>query len=143
MTIKPSSAHDTIIALADLFPQCFAVFQQRRNALKVGIRDDVLTALGGAITAKEAGFALRIYTSNPGYLLACKNGAPRVDLHGEVAGHVTAEEAANAKERLVQMRAKQARRQATKPKPVPTKPIPRRLGLADLRAAAQARRAAL
>ena len=150
-TNKPNPAHDTIVVLADLFPACFSVLQQRRKPLKVGIRDDVLAALNGAITAKEAGFALKIYTSNSGYLKACKAGAPRVGLGGEITGHVTAEEAANAKQRLAQRRAKQARRQqTTKPTKQTTKPAkpalspsaPRRVGLADLRAAAQARRIA-
>jgi ProP effector len=137
---KPNPAHDTIIVLADLFPKCFAVFQGRRSPLKVGIRDDVLAALNGAITAKEAGFALKIYTSNADYLKACKEGAPRIDLKGEVAGHVTADEASNARQRLAQMRPKRARRQAAA---IKAKPTPHRLGLADLRAAARARRASV
>jgi ProP effector len=142
---KSTPAHDTIVVLADLFPACFSVFQQCRKPLKVGIRDDVLAALNGAITAKEAGFALKVYTSNYHYLKACKEGAPRVGVGGEITGHVTAEEAANAKQRLALRQAKQARRrQTTKPTrrtTKPTKPAPCRLNLADLRAAAQARRA--
>jgi ProP effector len=137
--MSANKPNPTIVVLADLFPACFSVLQQRRKPLKVGIRDDVLAALNGAITAKEAGFALKIYTSNHHYLTACKEGAPRVGLNGEAAGHVTADEANNAKQRLVQRRVKQARsQQTTKPT---TKPAPRRLSLADLRTAAQARRA--
>ena len=72
-------AHDTIVVLANLFPACFFVVQHRRKPLKVGIRDDVLAVLNGAIPAKETGFALKIYTSNYYYLKACKEGAPRVE----------------------------------------------------------------
>jgi len=141
---KPNPAHDTIVALADLFPQCFAVFQGSRKPLKIGIHADVVNALAGAITAKEASLALAIYCGNHGYLKACtKVGTPRIDLHGNTVGSVSAEEAGNAKQRLAQQRAKQAKRQrATKPtKPALSPSAPRRLGLADLRAAAQARRA--
>jgi ProP effector len=103
-------ARDTVVALAELFPACFVMFQQRRRPLKIGIRDDVIAALNGAITPKEASLALAIYCGNHGYLKACcKAGAPRIDLQGGVAGQVTAEEAANAKQRLAQQRAKQAR----------------------------------
>jgi hypothetical protein len=164
---KSYPAHDTITALADLFPNCFYVFEQRRQPLKLGIRDDVLAALNGAITLKEAAVALRIYCGNSGYLKACKEGAPRIDLNGEVAGHVSAQEADNAKQRLAQ---RPRRSKASNPgrhwEPAPpdpgikpggirdralkamgcgtrtaqTKPEPRRLGLADLRVAARARR---
>jgi sRNA-binding protein len=179
---KPNPAHDTIVALAELFPACFAVFQDRRKPLKLGIREDLIAAMTGAITAKEASLALAIYCGNHGYRKACcKAGAPRIDLNGNTVGSVSAEEAANAKQRLAQWRAKQARRQqATNPyaqsrrgknwEPAPPDPgiipggirdralkamqsaaarslvsgpsTPRRLGLADLRAAAQARRIA-
>jgi sRNA-binding protein len=50
-------AHDIIVALAELFPQCFSVFQGRRKPLKLGIRDDLLAALGGAITEHRASAA--------------------------------------------------------------------------------------
>jgi ProP effector len=101
---KPNPAHDTIVALAELFRACFSVFQGRRKPLKIGIRDDVMAALNGAISEKEAGFALKIYTSNSAYLRACKQGAPRIGLNGGVCGHVTAEEADNARQRLAAQR---------------------------------------
>jgi sRNA-binding protein len=58
MSSKPNPAHDTIVALAELFPQCFVVFQGHRRPLKIGIHADVVNALAGAITAKEASLAL-------------------------------------------------------------------------------------
>jgi sRNA-binding protein len=108
---KPNPAHDTIVALADLFPACFVVFQGSRKPLKLGIREDLIATMAGAITAKEASLALAIYCGNRCYLKACcKAGAARIDLSGNVVGSVSAEEAANAKQRLAQQRAKQARR---------------------------------
>jgi sRNA-binding protein len=109
---KCNPAHDTIVALAELFPQCFVVFQGSRKPLKIGIREDLIAAMAGAVSGKEAGLALAIYCGNHGYLKACiKVGTPRIDLAGNVCGSVSAEEAANAKQRLAQQRAKQARRQ--------------------------------
>jgi ProP effector len=100
---KLKAKREIIATLAEHFPACFAVGPYKQP-LKVGIRDEVQAAL--AISEKEATFALRVYTNNARYLLACTEGAPRVGLGGEVAGHVTAEEAENAKQRLAQ-RAKQ------------------------------------
>jgi ProP effector len=142
-----TAVQNTIAALADLYPACFAVFQERRKPLKVGVRDDVIAALNGAITDKEVSRALRWYCGNSGYLKACVEGAPRIDLNGEAVGTVTAEEADNARARLAQQHAKQrTRRQKTNGRAVSidtasAEPKPRRLGLADLRRAAQARRA--
>jgi sRNA-binding protein len=135
---KLKAAREIIAVLAERFPVCFAVGRYRQP-LKVGIRDEVQAAL--AISEKEAAFALRVYTNNARYLLACTEDAPRIDLRGEMAGRVTAEEAAHAKQRL---------QQGIKKAPITTKPEaecarlpvpkPRRLGLADLKAAAMARR---
>jgi hypothetical protein len=41
MSINKPNPHDTIVVLANLFPACFSVFQQRWKPLKVSIRDDV------------------------------------------------------------------------------------------------------
>ena len=105
-----------------------------------------MAALAGAATAQELGFALKIYTSNSGYLRACKEGTPRIGLDGEAAGQVTADEAANAKQRLAQQRQHNSsgksgigRAVSIDTTHVDTKP--KRLGLSDLRTAAQARRA--
>jgi len=144
---KPNPAHDTIEALADMFPACFSVFQGRRKPLKVGILNDLLAVLAGAATAKELGLALAIYTGNHCYLRACaKAGAARIDLQGEVAGSVSAEEAANARQRLAQMGAKQARRREAQAKAKAAAELKARnagrVSLADLRRAAEARRVA-
>ena len=110
---------------------------------KLGIHADLLAKLNGAITPKECANALRLYCSNRFYLQSCIEGAPRIDLDGEVAGQVTAEEAANATQRLAQRQAKRERRRLVQAKAKAEAKIRNagRISLADLRAAAQARRA--
>jgi ProP effector len=76
----------TIQLLAETLPQCFAVFEQRRRPLKLGIYNDVMAALGSAITAKELSAAMRVYCGNRFYLRASTEGAPRVDLNGGPCG---------------------------------------------------------
>jgi sRNA-binding protein len=123
-----------ISLLAEAHPQCFAVYEARRRPLKVGIHNDLLDKLAGAMSAQEIGLALRFYTGNAAYLRRMLAGAWRYDLDGKPAGSITAEEAQAAKLILAAKR---------KPKPPPP-PAPRtdkkRLGLADLKAAALRRR---
>jgi ProP effector len=145
MTSKPACA--TIEALAGLFPACFSVHQGRRRPLKVGIHEDLITALAGAITPKEASLALAIYCANHCYLHACtKVGAVRVGLSGEEAGRITIEEATHSRARLNQQKAKWKRRQEAEAKAKAAEEAKARnagrISLAQLRAAAQARRAA-
>jgi ProP effector len=140
------NAQSTIAVLADLFPKCFAVFEQRRKPLKLGIHHDIMAALNGAITPRECANAMRRYCGNVGYLAACVEGALRIGLNGEAAGTVSSDEADNAKQRLEQQRArwKRHRQVAAKTSPktkAPTKPEPCRLSLSDLRELAKARRA--
>ena len=137
-----TAAQNTIAVLADLFPNCFAIFEQRRRPLKLKIHADVLTALNGAITPRECANAMRMYCGNVGYLKACTEGTERIGLDGKASGQVTREEADNARARLAQ------RRQSNGSRPHPiaravsadTTPIKTRLSLAGLRKAAQARR---
>jgi ProP effector len=89
---------------------------------------------------------LRIYVGAPGYLLACTEGAARIDLEGREAGTVTAAEAVHAREMLVRRAANKARRgtRANQAAPAPiVTPAVKRDGLAALRAAARARKAAM
>jgi ProP effector len=137
---------EIIVTLAERFPACFVSAKRRRRPLKIGIANDLLAALPD-VAASDIGFALMIYTSNPDYLNATREGAPRVDLGGEITGYVTAEEAAHAKKRWGQLSAQKRAKTAAglkKPKSqrggaVVTLSAPR-LGLADLKAAAMARR---
>jgi len=48
-------SHNAILAvislLAEKWPSCFSIIESGRRPLKLGIRDDVLAALDGAISA--------------------------------------------------------------------------------------------
>jgi ProP effector len=130
-------AHDKLAAITALlssrFPKTFFVQESERQALKLGIRHDVLAALGAEIDAKELGIALRVYTASRNYLGRLRLGAQRLDLDGNVAGTVTAEEAAHAQQRL--------HKPKQEPAPQVEPPKPQRLGLAELKIAAQKRKA--
>jgi ProP effector len=141
---KPEQvARDLIGVLADFWPLAFSLYQWRRRPLKLGIRQDIEAAAAGAITADELNVALRSYTRNVGYLCVCKEGVPRIDLDGEPAGHVTADDAGHAARLLDYKRSKQLAAANTLTATIPAPPAiaaPRRLSLDDLRAAAAERR---
>jgi ProP effector len=103
------------------------------------------------IAPRDLSNALRIYVSNPRYLKALVVGADRVDLNGMPAGTVTGEHAAIAEAQYKRQREKWEAKQkqaVVAPLAEPLKPVadvtpsgPRRISLADLRAAAKARQA--
>lgn len=139
---------DTIIELlAERWPRTFAIYQCRRRPLKIGIDNDIAAA-AGAIATDELKAALRFYCGNVGYLLACREGAERIDLNGDVAGTVTAAEAAHAAGIVARRQTKPAPKRdaaAVAAKPivspaVPPPATPPRISLADLREAARRRR---
>src|SRR5262245_11281494 len=128
-----------------MWPKCFSVWQGRRRPLKLGIHLEVQAALDGAITPAELGKALGIYCANQVYLGHTRKGAWRLDIDGKPAGTVTADEEAHAKATLAGIRAKKEARTATaKAAAQPAIPQPpKRLSLADLKAAALARKTGL
>jgi ProP effector len=133
-----------ITLLAEAFPKCFSVYEGRRRPLKLKIHLDVQAALDGAITPAELHKALGIYCSNPVYLSHTRKGAWRLDLDGNPAGVITADEEAHAKATLAGIRAKKEARAAAAlaaAQPAILQP-PKRLSLADLKAAALARKTA-
>jgi len=125
----------TIALLAELYPKCFFVYQERRRPLKLKVHLDIQAALDGAITPAELHQALGYYCSNPTYLDRTRAGASRLDLNGEPAGAVTADEAAHAKAMLAGIRVKNANRAAAAKAQAPSV---KRLSLADLKVAALA-----
>ena len=133
------AARAVIERLAERWPRAFAVFEARRRPLKIGIHDDIIAALGGAVTAAEIGVALRHYTGNIAYLDGLRTGAPRVGLDGNTAGEVTAAQAADATAMWIAAVARNKRKKAEIAKPAAAKPS--RLGLADLKREALARKA--
>jgi ProP effector len=142
--------HDQILAtietLALAFPKTFHVYQVRRKPLKIGIFRDLITQMDGVITPKELSVGLRYYCGSSAYLRAMAKDAWRVDLDGNPAGSVTANEAAEAKDRLARMAVRQQAKGLRKEDPsfssVPEQGAPKKLGLADLKAAWQERMAA-
>ena len=149
--------HEGIVQLAELYPNCF---RQPGQPLKIGIRNDVI-ARHPELQPGLIASALRTYTRSVGYLKTLKAGAVRIDLEGNPVGTVTAADEADAERKI----AKATRRAAAKAiedrkgksatvadlpsglvaaTPQPIAPAgPPRLGLAGLKAAAQARRARL
>ena len=116
-TTRPRNlAVDAAIALlAETWPAAFFEYERRRVPIKVGIRDDILAALDGAITPEELGAALRRYTGNRHYLRALAfpaAGAARVDLDGNPCGEITKEQAARAAGLLAFYAAKRRARMA-------------------------------
>jgi sRNA-binding protein len=89
---KPQ-AMAVIELLAETFPRCFVVHEARRRPLKIGIHQDILAALDGAVTARELSLALSIYCGNKVYKRRLRPGAVRIGLDGEPAGIVTADQA--------------------------------------------------
>lgn len=131
---KQRSPYDLLDSLAGQFPKCFVLNPQLRRPLKVGIRNDIV-ARGIGMIEGEINAALATYTRHPGYLhCSTSAGAVRIDLSGDAAGTVTAEEAKNARERLGAQSPKSTPPPAPKPEPV------RPDGLAELRVAAERRK---
>jgi ProP effector len=137
---RRKQADDLIAVLADWWPHAFSVFERDRKPLKRNIHDDILAAAKGAISPDELKIALRFYCANFRYLQACVEGAARIDLDGEAAGSVSADEAAHASQRLMQYRARKPK--PARPAPKPAAPTKRPISLADLRRSAAARKAA-
>jgi len=136
-----AQATAAIELLAEAFPKCFAVYEQRRQPLKVGIYADLVALLDGAVAPAELSTGLRWYCGAAGYLRAIAAGHPRIDLDGTAVGVVTPEQAAAAKQMLL-LRAQRAAARAAKPSPPPPAPAPQRLSLVGLKAAAESRRKA-
>ena len=106
MSKKRMRAKALIAVLAEKFPKCFAVPDTRRRPLKVGIDADLLAALGGAIRRTELIRALAMYCSSEGYLERVLTDAWRVDLEGNPAGVVTADDERHAKAKRAGIKAK-------------------------------------
>jgi ProP effector len=139
--------HTVLDLLAERWPKMFSLYEARRRPLKVGIHRDILAALdGGGITPDELKRALSHYCRNPGYLRNTLTGGWRIDLNGNPAGVVTRTEEAHAKMGLAEIEKRKADRAAAKKAAEEAEEIARRdprLSLADFKAAALARKAAV
>jgi ProP effector len=137
------AAVDTLLTLRQQFPQAFARLSDRhRRPLKIGIHLDIAAAAPD-LNPIEISRALRFYVSDVRYHRGCTEGVERIDLDGNPAGAVTAAQAENSKRSVAGIEAKLAqrreRRAATSAEPAPPEK-PKRLTLADLKAAVAQRK---
>ena len=110
--MKPdtTTAYATIELLASTWPKCFSAPLTGRRPLKVGIGKEIAAVAEGTSTPGELDAALRLYTTQKGYLRTLKEGALRVDLDGNPAGTVTAAQAANARRHIERIEARHSAR---------------------------------
>ena len=116
--LAPASAPE-LPPLAEAYPACFD--WERPRPLKLGIHKDLLAAgFGGAgVKPAEIKRALGRYCNRPRYRKTLRAGANRVDLDGQPAGAVTAEEAEAARADFAAWKARKAG--------LPVPPRPRRV----------------
>ena len=95
---QPLSATAIGAMLIERFPQCFVLARNRKRPLKIGIHRDLIAAIP-EVPPKRLRAALGWYAGSWAYLKNMTAGAARIDLNGQSAGEVTAEEAATAAER--------------------------------------------
>jgi ProP effector len=129
-TVDLDKDHEIIALLAERWPRCFVLAEDRRLPLKVGIFHDLKAALGGKVSPDQLSRALGTYCSAPDYQRHLKDGAARIDLDGQRAGTVTRSEAMWARAGRAERRDKHQRKRASTVK---------RSSLADLRAAGAGR----
>jgi sRNA-binding protein len=157
MTTSKTEAAEIIAELARRYPKAFSTDSSQVRPLAVGLKELLFQQCNRSTKSIEN--AMRRYTGSTGYLKATVEGAVRVDLDGHGAGFVTTRQAEYAQRRL----AKIAQRLAAKADAVIkvaadtalaakntatvkqvgsalSLSVPRRLGLADLKRAAEARR---
>jgi ProP effector len=147
-TIPPAIEHSRLIELiamlAARWPRCFAIYQRRRRPLKIGIDRDLAAALGDSVTPVELEVVLSRYVRSEGYLFKCVADAARIDLDGAAAGSVTAEQAVHAAAWVTaRIRRRAAAKAEAKARASPDRSSPagvKRATLADLKAAAQAKK---
>jgi ProP effector len=166
MTAKRTDITEVIDALVERFPRAFFADPSQTKPLAVGVKEKILQQMS-TLAPKTVADALRRYAGSPDYLKATIEGAARMDLDGQAAGVVTKGQAEHAQRRLAGMAARRSSQPDKAPKALPLpaarpqgahKPVPPaqaafaaakptgqqsasgRLGLADLRRAAAARR---
>jgi sRNA-binding protein len=110
MHSKAAIAH-----LAAAFPQAFFTDAARRRPLRIGIANDIAPKLDGALRPKDLHRALGHYANSIGYLRSFKVGAARINLAGNEAGIVTAEEADHAHGKLAAVLARRTKQKAAAP----------------------------
>jgi ProP effector len=113
MTITKQDMHAAVTRLAECFPQTFVLEKHLpHQPLKVGIAADI-PARCPDLGRRTLGVALRYYVSRVMYLQGMVTGAARIDLDGNPAGEVSAEDAEHAAARLAEtLASREAKRAA-------------------------------
>ena len=139
MTVARKQIDEVLGILCSRFPSAFFMHEGKPKPLAVGIGRVVEAILGDEVDRKVLHVVFRFYVNNAAYLRGLTVDAVRVDLDGNAAGVVTADQAAHAQEIL----AKRVKKNVTLPAPKSAsvvKPRPVRDGLAALREAAARRK---
>ncbi|QIW16547.1 RNA chaperone ProQ [Pasteurellaceae bacterium RH1A] len=104
------TSKEAIAYLVQKFPLCFSL-EGEAKPLKIGLFQDLATALENEDISKTTlRQALRVYTMGWRYLAACQADAVRVDLEGNPAGVVDAQQAEHAAQSLAEAKAAYAQR---------------------------------
>jgi len=108
-TVKPANVKEVLAFLVSQYPLCFAQ-DEHIKPLKVGIFQDLAQRLGddSQISKTQLRQALRVYTSSWRYLDATKEGVSRVDIDGQPAEVIDAQQAEHAAKLLAESKQKAA-----------------------------------
>lgn len=106
---KPANVKEVLSFLTTNYPLCF-ISEGPLKPLKVGIFQDLAARLGedAPISKTQLRQALRVYTSSWRYLEATKEGVSRVDLDGQPAELIDAQQAEHAVKLLAESKQKAA-----------------------------------
>jgi sRNA-binding protein len=154
---RERAAVQLIFRLEELYPKTFFMLEERRRPIKQGIHLDILAEHPDIGDRRDLGLAMQFYVCNHRYQKRLAQGDDRIDLAGNPCGPATSEQRAGAWKWLTGYYAKRKAKRATAPSqapaplpdrkstfdsPPPPPPGPKRISLADLRAAAAARKGA-
>lgn len=108
-TVKPANVKEVLAYLVKQYPLCFAA-DENVKPLKVGIFQDLAQRLdeNSQLSKTQLRQALRVYTSSWRYLDATKEGASRIDLEGQPAEVIDAQQAEHAAKLLAESKQKAA-----------------------------------
>lgn len=108
-TVKPTSVKEVLAYLVKQYPLCFAA-DENVKPLKVGIFQDLAQRLdeNSQLSKTQLRQALRVYTSSWRYLDATKEGSHRIDLDGQPAEVIDAQQAEHAAKLLAESKQKAA-----------------------------------
>lgn len=98
--------------LMDAYPDVFN--RDNIRPLKIGIQEDLVA--DEKVAKNKIKRALASYVRSLGYIRSIREGVERIDINGQAAGQVTAEEALHAKNKLRDLNKKRREQQAEREK---------------------------